>query len=215
MQDYYRKRAQEYEEIYNRPDPDRQMEQSHVKKMMQEALRGKHVLEIACGTGYWTEFLSETAEEILATDAVQEVMDIARSKKYQCHINFEIADAYKLFYPDSLFDGGMANLWFSHIPKNRMAEFLDGFHRVLKFGAHIFFADNVYVPGIGGKLIKKNGDDDTYKLRKLKDGSENLILKNYYSPKELIKILKPYAKNITEKNIFYGKSFWCVSYQKA
>ena len=64
--EYYRKRAEEYEEIYHREDPIRQHEQDLITYSMQEALKDRDVLEVACGTGYCTQFLSETARSITA-----------------------------------------------------------------------------------------------------------------------------------------------------
>lgn len=36
-------------------------------------LAGRRVLEVACGTGYWTKTLSETAERIVAKDIGEDV----------------------------------------------------------------------------------------------------------------------------------------------
>ena len=61
---YYRKRAKEYEQIYYRADPIRQEEQLRIISTIQTILKGRDVLEIACGTGFWTQFLSDTAKQI-------------------------------------------------------------------------------------------------------------------------------------------------------
>lgn len=73
-------------------------------------------------------------------------------------------------------------------------------------------ADNVFVEGVGGKLVRKSKDKNTYKLRKLNNGEENLVLKNYFTPDELILIFKQYDKTFSKKNIFYGKCFWQATY---
>lgn len=46
-------------------------------------------------------------------------------------------------------------------------------------------ADNVYVCGIGGDLIYKHDEVDTYKIRELSNGEKYEILKNYYNEDEL------------------------------
>ena len=74
-------------------------------------------------------------------------------------------------------------------------------------------ADNVYVAGIGGEFIKKDGNVNTYKKRKLQDGSEHLILKNYFSVDELITIFAKHARRFHKKNVFYGKFYWCLYYK--
>jgi len=213
MEDYYRRRAEEYEEIYHRDDPDRQEEQRKIANKLKETLRGKRVLEIACGTGYWTQFLSETAQSIVATDVVQEVLEIAKRKHYGCPVSFRIENAYNLSFEEDSFNGGLANFWFSHIPKDKIDSLLKGFHRILQSESRVFMAENVYIPGVGGKLIKKEGDKNTYKLRKLKDGSENLVLKNYFSTNELLNIFSKHVKRFNRENIFYGNCFWYITYE--
>ncbi len=68
MEDYYRKRALEYEEVYHRNDLRRKAELEKISSTLQEKLAGMDVLEVACGTGYWTQLLSRTAKSITAID---------------------------------------------------------------------------------------------------------------------------------------------------
>lgn len=210
---YYKKRAEEYEAVYHRNDPVRQEEQRRIAKTLQLVLKEKDVLEVACGTGYWTQFLSRTARSIHATDLVEETLEIAKTKKYACPIKFSIEDAYGLSFSDKSFNGGLTNFWFSHIPKSKINSFLKDFHRVLKKGSPVFIADNVFIKDIGGKLIKKSNDENTYKLRKLKSGEQFLVLKNYYSKDILIRIFKEYVANFSSRNVSYGKYFWYVKYR--
>ncbi|MBI4067522.1 class I SAM-dependent methyltransferase [Candidatus Gottesmanbacteria bacterium] len=213
MDIYYRKRAEEYEEIYYRDDPIRNEEQRIIVEAIKKAFNGMDVLEIACGTGYWTQFLSETAKSIVATDYVEEVMQIAKRKKYKCPVQFQKEDAYNLSFGNHSFDGILANLWFSHVPKVKIDTFLEGIQRVLKPGGIVFMADNNYVEGSGGELVRKEGEEDTYKRRFLKDGSEYMVLKNYYTLNELFDIFSRYDKGLKKKNIFYGKFFCYVIYR--
>ncbi|OGH23591.1 MAG: hypothetical protein A3J69_02955 [Candidatus Levybacteria bacterium RIFCSPHIGHO2_02_FULL_42_12] len=212
MKKYYSKRASEYEKVYHREDSNRQNELRKISKALQSAMSEKNVIELACGTGYWTQLLSRTAKSVYATDIVEEALEIAKTKKYVCPIQFSIEDAYRLSFSDGTFDGGLANFWFSHIPKSKINTFLKEFHRVLKKGSSVFITDNVLVKSIGGKLVKKPNDENTYKLRKLKDGEQFLVLKNYYSKENLLNIFKKHVKNFSPKNIFYGKNFWHITY---
>lgn len=210
---YYRRRAKEYEEIYYRDDPVRQKEQKKIAQGLKAVLNGRDVVEVACGTGYWTQLVSETAKTITATDIAAEMLKIAKTKIYKCPIKFSIEDAYNFSFSDKSFSGGLANFWFSHVPKAKIEHFLNEFHRCLKKKSVVFIADNVYMEGLGGKLIKKVGDENTYKLRLLKDGTQALVLKNYYSTDELLKIFSKYSKSFNKRNIFYGTCFWYLTYE--
>lgn len=213
MQSYYAKRAKEYESIYHRDDPTRQQELGIITKALQKACRKKNVLEIACGTGYWTERASHTAKHITATDAVAEVLAIAKAKSYDCPISFQLADAYNLPFTDVLFDAAVANLWFSHIPKAKVDDFLKGLHEILQKGSIIFMADNVFQKGVGGTLIEKPGDENTYKLRTLEDGTTHEVLKNYSTKQQLHDIFSQYDHNLSANGIFYGQCYWYVMYK--
>ena len=135
MQDYYNRRAKEYEEIYRRDDPARQAELAALGEAMRSALAGLDVLEIACGTGYWTAQLAGAARSILATDASREMLEIAYSKRLPAPVSFAQADAFDLASMAGTFGGGLANFWFSHIPKARISDFLEGLHLRLGSGA--------------------------------------------------------------------------------
>jgi ubiquinone/menaquinone biosynthesis C-methylase UbiE len=212
MEEHYRRRAKEYEQGYYRSDPLWQKELKQIGDAIKEKLNRRRVLEIACGPGYWAWILSEVAQTVVATDAVQEMLDIAKTKKYSCPASFVQTDAYHLSFKDNSFDAGMANFWFSHVPKSKIHSFLEGFHNVLQNKSRVFMADNLYVPGIGGQLIIKEGDENTYKLRTAGDGSKDLVLKNYYQANELTKIFSQYAKSFNDENIVCSNFFWSVVY---
>jgi ubiquinone/menaquinone biosynthesis C-methylase UbiE len=214
MEEYYRRRARVFdEELYKGRDFVRQKELQRIADVSKEALKARRVLDVACGTAYWTEIVSETAQSIVGTDFAEEMLKIAEGKKFKCPVSFCKADVFRLPFRNNSFNGGMADFWFSHIPREKIEPFLEGFHRLVESGSSIVMTDNVYVAGIGGEFIKKDGDINTYKMRKLEDGTEHLVLKNYFSASELIRIFGKHAKEFGRKNVFYGKYYWYLFYR--
>jgi ubiquinone/menaquinone biosynthesis C-methylase UbiE len=210
LTEYYSRRAREYEQIYFRDDPVRQGEQQTIATTMRRLFRDRRVLEVACGTSFWTEKIASVVQYLCAVDASPEMLAIARSKALPADkIEFRQGDAYALDSVPGMFDAGLANFWFSHIPKSRMDEFLTAFHARLVPGAVVFMADNVYLPGIGGELVERPGVADTFKMRTLSDGSCQAVLKNYYDAAELQEILQRLA---TDLKIHVGHCFWWASY---
>ena len=185
--DYYRRRAGEYERIYAWPE--RQDDLAILKKAIPRVLRGCQVLEVACGTGYWTELISHTAKRIVATDIAEEPMALARAKAYRCPVEFRIGDAYRL--GEALdpalgaFDGAFAGFWWSHVPLSRRAAFLASLHARLEPGAQVVMFDNRYVEGAMHAIAERDAEGNTYQRRTLDDGSENRVLKNFPSAEEL------------------------------
>ncbi len=213
IQHYYDKRAIEYEEIYHRPDPVRQKNLAELAEAMQEAMTGRRVLEVACGTGYWTEKIAKTAEHIVAIDAAPATLEIARSKKIpEEKVEWKIGDAYKLTSENGLYNAGLAMCWFSHIPRARITEFLSGFHTVLQRDSIMFIGDNTFKKDSGGEFIQKNGSEDTFKIRTLSDGSKHEIIKNYFSEQELKNIFSRFGQDVYVR---IGSDFWWVQYTTA
>jgi ubiquinone/menaquinone biosynthesis C-methylase UbiE len=181
--DYYRHRAAEYEAIYAKRE--RQRDLAHLREAIPARLRGARVLEIACGTGYWTQLVAAVAAQVVATDLAEEPMQIARSKTYARDPVFSIADAYAL--PEALgrFDAALAVFWWSHVPRQRIGEFLASLHRRLEPGARVVLMDNLYVEGSSTAISEIDVHGNTYQLRRLGDGSEVRVLKNFPSEDEL------------------------------
>ena len=181
---YYRRRAGEYEAIYARPE--RQNDLLLLKKKLAELFRHARVLEVACGTGYWTRVIAAAATAVTATDVGEEPMKIAEAKDYAgANVRFAIADAYRLAPELGSFDAAFAGFWWSHIPRERIAEFVASLHARLEPGARVVLLDNLFIEGNSTPLTGVDAHDNTYQLRTLGDGSAFRVLKNYPSKEEL------------------------------
>src|SRR5262245_63075842 len=91
MKDYYAARAPEYDRIYQKPE--RQADLRAISQWVPSKFVGACVLEIACGTGYWTQFIAPVALRIAALDAAPETLEIARSRVPGSNVEFVVGDA--------------------------------------------------------------------------------------------------------------------------
>ena len=207
--DYYAKRANEYERIYRKPE--RQEDLAALRKMCAQLLAGQEVLEIACGTGYWTQPVSQTAESILATDINEEVLQIAQAKEYHCAVSFRQSDAFNLrSLAENNFSAGMAMHWWSHLPKSEIKKFLDGYHRIFPPGALLVFMDNQFVAGSSTPISRTDGEGNTYQMRRLQDGTVHEVLKNFPSAGEVENMLAGAATEILWTELPY---YWLLTYR--
>jgi SAM-dependent methyltransferase len=207
---YYDQRAPEYEEIYTPRDATHGHDLGELSRALRDALRGRRVLEVACGTGYWTAAAAQVAREVVATDTSLPMLSEARDKRLPPHVRFCEADAYDPTPAGEGFDGALAMFWLSHVPRHRLREFLEHLHGRLAAGARVFFADNVHVSGVGGDLTAPDANGDTFKVRRLADGSRHRVLKNYFTDDELRALFEPYAEDL----VFHrGRNFWSASYR--
>jgi len=185
MVSYYAKRAEEYERIYAKPE--RQDDLQRVRALAKVTLEGHDVLEISCGTGYWTEAFAPVARSVLACDLNAEVLEIARRKKMSpAPVEFIQADSYALPRFNRPFSAAFAGFWWSHIPKRRITEFLGGFHAQLRRGATVMFVDNRYVEGSSTPISRVDERGDSFQQRRLADGTVHEVLKNFPSKEELL-----------------------------
>jgi SAM-dependent methyltransferase len=207
--DYYAKRANEYERIYQKPE--RQNDLEILRDLFQKTLAGKKVLEIACGTGYWTQRVAQTAKTMVATDINEEVLQIARSKTYGCEVNFRKADAFDLNpSPQNDFTASLAVAWWSHLQRSQIKNFLLHFHRLFPSGSLLVFMDNRFVPGSNTPISRTDDDGNTYQKRKLENGNEYEILKNFTDEKEIRAIIGNSAREICWTELTY---YWFLTYK--
>jgi demethylmenaquinone methyltransferase/2-methoxy-6-polyprenyl-1,4-benzoquinol methylase len=208
LPDYYARRAGEYERIFAKLE--RQPDLAGMRTLLPGLFAGSDVLEIACGTGYWTPLISGSARSILATDINEEVLEIARHKPYPKHnVEFQIADAYTLENVAGRFSAGFAGFWWSHVPKQQLPYFLDCFHSKLCPGASVVFLDNNYVEGSSTPIARRDNDGNSFQKRKLEDGAEFEVLKNFPAETELRARVNARADDV---EVTQFKYYWCLRY---
>ena len=211
LKDYYARRAREYERIYDKPE--RQDDLAGLREIVPSLLDGRDVLEIACGTGYWTQHVATRAESVLATDVNEEVLELARLKPFpRGNVEFARVDIYSDDELAGCFDAGLGAFWWSHVPRQGIGRFLECFHRRLEPGATIVFLDNRYVEGSSTPLTRTDDDGNTYQARKLDDGTQYEVLKNIPDEAELASVLGKCAATLEYAELDY---FWYATYRVA
>lgn len=205
--DYYAKRAPEYDRIYEKPE--RQEDLGKLRETVRETFRGEDVLEIACGTGYWTQDLADVARSVTAVDINESVLEIARRRRGAERVRFEIADVYVLpeLPPSS---ACLCAFWWSHMPKGRIGQFLAGLHKKLMPGATVMFMDNCYVEGSSTSFSHKDAEGNTYQTRTLDDGSTHEVLKNFPTEEELRQAVAGAAEFVSFRALTY---YWIFTYR--
>ncbi len=139
------------------------------------------VLEIACGTGLWTEALAGLADTVTAIDAAPEVVAIARDRVRPANVSFEVADVFS-WTPDARFDVIFFSAWLSHVPANRFEQFWQWLRGLLAEDGRVLFIDEhvderekeAYVAG-----------RDEVVERRLRDGGTFRVVKNFVDPARL------------------------------
>lgn len=206
---YYARRATEYERIYARPE--RQRDLAALKERIRKMLSGRHVLELACGTGYWTEVFAPVAGEVTALDVNEEVLAIARAKSFPPgRVQFMRADCYAPPDLGRRHDALFAGFWWSHVPLQRLDGFLGTSVAAVAPRALIAFLDNRYVEGSSTAIARRDAQGNGYQLRPLDDGSTHEVLKNFPAEGELIKrtVDSGWGANVELYEHYWLLSYW-------
>ncbi len=205
---YYKQRAPEYEQIYYRDIPIKRRELADEATRLKQLATDKSILDLACGTGYWTKVISQTAASLIASDISAEMIIEARKKNYLCQPDFVLADLYRLPFADGGFQLVTLGFWFSHEPKQNYHAFFDMLKPLLRENGAIWMIDNN--PPAEGPHLQSVGTDEfgnNYKQRFLDSGQEFAILKNYFSENQLRTVFEPHFEI---KSLVFNQCYWSV-----
>ena len=206
LEKYYARRANEYEQVYDKPE--RQQELAWLRERIPQVFRGRTVLEVACGTGYWTQYIATAAKRVYACDINEPVLEIAREKPIPPgKASFFKADAVALDGVPSGCNAAFAGFWWSHVKKSELALFVKNLSLRLEPGAVVAILDNSFAHGSSTPISRTDAEGNTYQMRKLANGDEYEVLKNFPSALELTEAVRAVAHEAHLESLTY---YWLL-----
>jgi 2-polyprenyl-3-methyl-5-hydroxy-6-metoxy-1,4-benzoquinol methylase len=196
--EYYRARAKEYDEwFYRKGRYDRSPEINQrwfnevaaIKNTLHQIGVVDDILELASGTGIWTQELLRIGKKITAIDASEEMIAINRSKLNSLSVEYHLIDLFT-WQPDTEYDLVFFAFWLSHVPPKLLDSFLTKVYQSVRVGGQVFIIDSSFEPTSTANNHILEDDGNIYKTRKLNDGQEFQIVKIFYQPDELHNKLK-------------------------
>ena len=195
--EYYQARALEYDEWFLRQGRyDRGLE--HKKKWFDEVDQVRHsldqfkptgsVLEIACGTGLWTQQLLRCAQSITALDAVKEVLELNEKRLQSPRVKYIHANIFN-WQPEERYDVVFFSFWLSHVPPQYFEEYWKKVRQTLKPKGRVFFVDSKYEQTSTARDHELGEANAGTVKRLLNDGRDYRIVKIFYDCEELEKRL--------------------------
>jgi demethylmenaquinone methyltransferase/2-methoxy-6-polyprenyl-1,4-benzoquinol methylase len=194
---YYRERASEYDEWffrqgrYDRGEKHRQQwlsEVSEVEAVLQALTISGDVLELACGTGLWTQYLAPRATHLTAVDASPEVIVLNQQRVNSTSVEYIVADLFN-WIPSQQFDLIFFGFWLSHVPLEQFEAFWQMVKRALKPNGQVFFVDSLLTQESTAQnhpTLHRQG----YSERKLNDGRTYRVVKIFHQPTQLQELLQ-------------------------
>jgi demethylmenaquinone methyltransferase/2-methoxy-6-polyprenyl-1,4-benzoquinol methylase len=192
---YYKARAKEYDEWFYRIGRyDRGLEINQrwfdevaaLKNVVQQVGTVESILELACGTGIWTQELLKIGKQITALDASQEMIEINRQKLNKAlNVEYRQLDLFS-WQPDKQYDLVFFSFWLSHVPPAKVDEFLSKVYNSVLPGGKVLLIDSYFEITSSAKDHPLQDKNEIYQRRKLNDEREFQIFKIYYQPDVLL-----------------------------
>ncbi|MCL4257566.1 MAG: class I SAM-dependent methyltransferase [Anaerolineales bacterium] len=212
---YYNARAQEYDESvqqtgrYTGPGiPEVDTEWQYLARRLHALPPVEHTLELACGTGLWTQELLDVSERITAVDGAPEMLAANQAKLNSPRVTYQQADLF-VWQPQDTYDQVFFAFWISHVPPERLAAFLQQAAAAVKPGGRIFIADEP----AGGKQLSGPVENDIEQTRTLHNGETFRIVKVYHDTQALQRQLE--ALGFTDIDLWVGDFFFSLTATKS
>jgi ubiquinone/menaquinone biosynthesis C-methylase UbiE len=189
--EYYRQRASQFADWHRhtgRYEGGPELDPSYFEEakilfnaLETENLRGD-VLEIASGTGIWTEAVSKTVSSLTALDSSQEMLERCKLRLGSNHkVTYVLADFYE-WLPDQSYDAVTFSFWISHVPASKLDEVVAKISNCLRPGGRLFFVDQ-QTQAMKNETFDQPGGEVA--LRTLEDGRRFKVFKHFYTPEEI------------------------------
>jgi demethylmenaquinone methyltransferase/2-methoxy-6-polyprenyl-1,4-benzoquinol methylase len=199
---YYRARAPEYDDWWNRANGFdlgpafgaswRANTQQLVDALERFDPQGD-VLELAAGTGTFTEVILRHADHVTTVDASPEVLAINADRNGTERVEQITTDLFA-WEPPRRWPVVVFGFWISHVPEARWEAFWSVVERALAPGGRVWFCDNAeddHVERHGPPEVQGPIGDGAHpglgerKPRVLRDGRTFTIVKRYWTPASL------------------------------
>lgn len=188
---YYRARAQEYDES-TQATGDLQAAFARAQELLRRRDPCEFVLELACGTGAWTQILLSVGRKIIALDASPEMLTLAQQKTGSARVHYQQADLF-LWEPEREYDLVFFANWLSHVPPQACGDFLQKVARAVRPGGTLVILDQSAPMAEDSPLIQEGAEGKVYAQRSLGNGQQFTIVKAFYDGKALQNMLAALA----------------------
>jgi SAM-dependent methyltransferase len=217
--EFYRRRAPRYDEWWQRagpydhgPDEAREWaaQVGEVERALASFGPSGDVLELAGGTGWWTQRLAPGAGKLTVVDASAETLELNRFRVGRADVDYRVADLFS-WRPDESgsFDVVFFSFWLSHVPRPLFEQFWDLVRLCLRPAGRVFFIDNRWDPTRDRPDPYVVGTETDVQVRTLSDGSTHRVVKIFYEPAELEDRLRPLgwtAEVSATRWLIYGRA---------
>jgi demethylmenaquinone methyltransferase/2-methoxy-6-polyprenyl-1,4-benzoquinol methylase len=176
---YYRARAIEYDRSIDAASEFKgAFARAH--QLLKERAMCEHVLELACGTGIWTQTLLTIGQQITAIDVSPEMLELARHKTGEGRVQYQQANLFE-WEPEREYDLVFFANWLSHVPPRAFEAFLHKVSRAVRQGGSVVIVDQYAPTAEDQQMIQEGKEGKVYARRSVETSGETFtIVKAFY-----------------------------------
>ncbi len=182
---YFEARAPEYDDSM---EPDRSDADFAEWEQLRNQVRSAHltggVLDLAAGTGSWTELFIDTADTVTLVDASEGALDIARSRLEGRGAEFVVADLFT-WTPSRLYDAVFSSFWLCHIPPDLIENFVAQVDSACRPGGTTVLVDEHTFDDPGLALATAAHDEAWVSHRTVQTGHDYRVVKVSHDPTQV------------------------------
>ncbi len=190
MMSYYDARAPEYDEIYvgkgpvSIPDPALYKDEAEVTARIVSTFGTGHLVDIACGTGYWLPYYARNCSKITLVDQSGKMLSECRRRVEELGMREKCdpiqSDFFKASFKNTLFDSALVGFLLSHLSSEKEETFFRKLLRILNPGSRLMVIDSAW-----SKRRQQYRQKEGVQERALDDGRIFSIYKRYFSKSDI------------------------------
>lgn len=191
---YYTNRAVSSDNVYTQSE--RQQELAILHERVAALVQGQSVLELACGSGYWTAILAESADFVLATDNNPAMLQAAQARNFPPQkVQLAQIDAFALDVASD-YTACFAGFFWAHVQRERQTDLLARVRQAVGKDGLLILIDDNYLEADTAPVARTDAEGNTYQIETLANGERYEYVKNFPSDSALRKKFAGFAKDI-------------------
>jgi demethylmenaquinone methyltransferase/2-methoxy-6-polyprenyl-1,4-benzoquinol methylase len=210
MLTYYEERASEYDEVYLGKGPampgyTRQYtnDVAHISRLVAGFGSG-HLIDIACGPGFWAPHYARNAERITFLDQSEKVLAECQKRlaalPLSAALHFLRGNFFTIPLEPSACDCALAGFLLSHLTRDQEECFFGRLKEILKPQAELMLIDSLW-----NEERRKHRNKEGLEERVLNDGRRFKVYKRYLAEAEFRELLE--QRRFSLRQLYAGDVF--------